>query len=584
MLLTHSLTVPSHPLHRTNSEWKNRKQHTLGVPMSKLGLYYTQEHVAKTRCDVDAVVDLGRQGGEVVLRDNIKDTLGIYHADGSINFDRRCQIIKACMKGKAEVPEGWFNEDLAPGDRMKISGLSPDAQRRKRLSPYVAVSPTVAKIKKALQLARDTGEINWYDEVHPFVPGVSIKNPAADDRTSWKVSMADGLATYTLRTTKRKAVLCPLATGLPAKLLQWHQKYGFVAKSLPQYLNMEVPVLLHLLCRSGYQKKELTESARHGEPFDYTMSTIDDHSELAALVHKTYSTLRLCLWGDNADLSGHSHAAFLWHVVYYPWQWDNTDAAFEITKPNLHLLCRAGAGREHITRCIERVTEDFLVMQGVGMPVNRTMATLILKYCLGDEHFLSPAAGLTGSGNADTSYASITSAATRREFKEWSLSFFCWHWRPAEIVSQVRKSGWTTLDIDKLNRVQLCDLLQAMECDSVDVVVARGELRANTGGYNQDHLKKVAKRMLQGACAVPGWCSADPDALEDSPMLMGMRFVRDGMHSSAMNIAHCIAVIKLLEGSVVAKLIEEECRKLGCGEGTMMRCCDWRLEEDRRPP
>ena len=319
MLLTHSLTVPSHPLHRTNSEWKNRKQHTLGVPMSKLGLYYTQEHVAKTRCDVDAVVDLGRQGGEVVLRDNIKDTLGIYHADGSINFDRRCQIIKACMKGKAEVPEGWFNEDLAPGGRMNISGLSPDAQRRKGLSPYVAVSPTVAKIKKALQLARDTGEINWYDEVHPFVPGVSIKNPAVDDRTSWKVSMADGLATYTLRTTKRKAVLCPLATGLPAKLLQWHQKYGFVAKSLPQYLDMEVPVLLHLLCRSGYQKKELTESARHGEPFDYTMSTIDDHSELAALVHKTYSTLRLCLWGDNADLSGHSHAAFLWHVVYYPW-------------------------------------------------------------------------------------------------------------------------------------------------------------------------------------------------------------------------------------------------------------------------
>ena len=142
-------------------------------------------------------------------------------------------------------------------------------------------------------------------------------------------------------------------------------------------------------------------------------------------------------------------------------------------------------------------------MEGLEVLVNGVSARVCLKYCLGDEHFLAPAAGLTGSGNAETSYASITSAATRSDFKQWTRSFFCWHWRPAEIVAHVQKSGLSALDIDKLDRGELCDLLKAMECPT-DYTAARHHTKAD-GGCNVDELRRAAKHVMRGACAV---CSA----------------------------------------------------------------------------
>ena len=60
-------------------------------------------------------------------------------------------------------------------------------------------------------------------------------------------------------------------------------------------------------------------------------------------------------------------------------------------------------------------------------------------------------------------------------------------------------------------------------------------------------------------------------------MLKEMRYARDGMHSSAHCIALCVTVVKQLEGSVVADLIDGEMGMINCGVGTMMRCCDWRM-------
>ena len=83
-------------------------------------------------------------------------------------------------------------------------------------------------------------------------------------------------------------------------------------------MEMEVPVLVGLLRRTGYVDGHKEGAEGRAEPFDFTQSTDDDRDDLATLVHKTHSTLNICLWGDNADLGPHSHAAFLWHVVYYP--------------------------------------------------------------------------------------------------------------------------------------------------------------------------------------------------------------------------------------------------------------------------
>jgi len=105
----------------------------------------------------------------------------------------------------------------------------------------------------------------------------------------------------------------------------------------------------------------------------------------------------------------------------------------------------------------------------------------------------------------------------------------------------VQKSGLSALDIDKLDRGELCDLLEAMGCPT-DYTAARHHTKTD-GGCNVDELRRAAKHMMRGACAVPGWCSADADAFTDSPMLNRMSFVRDSMHSSSSNSAHCALVI-----------------------------------------
>jgi hypothetical protein len=535
--------------------------------MQMLGLYYT---VASGK-DVNALVDLSKDAsGKVALRGEIRDVLGINLRNKSINFNTRGQVIKDCLRQHAVhagVPSGWWNEDLSQEEGAGKKGYRGKAtlgQRRKRTSRHVAVSPPLSKLKQEMQKVRDDRGGEFNGEKFPFDPPISIKNPAVGDRTRWHVAVNEGTAEYTLRTSQRKAVLCSIVTGLPTKLLAWHQQYGFVAKALAEYQAMARAVLVGLLQRTGY-----VEAA----------SIPDDHQELAELVHKKYTTLNICLWGDNADLASRSHAAFLWHIVYYPWQWENEDAFGAITEqPCLLLLCEAGAGRADITRCIERVTEDFLAMEGKEVPVNRTSVRIRLKYLLGDEHFLAPGIGVNGSGNADTSYASVTSAAQRRDFKAWVRSFFCQHWRPAEIVSHVQKSGYSHLNIGELKRPALCDLLDAMGGDEeIDLQKARDGLTKSQGGCNQDDLQRAATVKMQGACAVPGWSTANPNALIESDMLKEMRAARDAMHSCGHNIKHCLMVVKRLEGTEVAASIEKEMKAVGCGEGTMIRCCDYRM-------
>jgi hypothetical protein len=129
-------------------------------------------------------------------------------------------------------------------------------------------------------------------------------------------------------------------------------------------------------------------------------------------------------------------------------------------------------------------------------------------------------------------------------------------------VAHVQKSGLSALDIDKLDRGELCDLLEAMGCPT-DYTAARHHTKTD-GGCNVDELRRAAKHMVRGACAVPGWCSADADAFTDSPMLNQMSFVRDSMHSSSSNSEHCALVVMQLEGEVVAAQIRANMAKIGC--------------------
>ena len=291
--------------------------------MQKLGLYYKDSYInsragRELGLESGTVVDLKKKAGRVRLLDHIDDRLGICIVGGGINIDTRQQVIKDCIFADSRVPEGFWNEKLPEEERGGKRGLASDRQRRQKINRQIASSPTDAKLKKCMEEVRKSGVVEWNGEEHTFVPPISINNPAKGDRTSWKVDVVDGVCHYILRTSKRKAVLCPLVTGMPVKLAAWHDKYGFVSKTLGQYMEMEVPVLVGLLRRTGYVDGHKEGAEGRAEPFDFTQSTDDDRDDLATLVHKTYSTLNICLWGDNADLGPHSHAAFLWHVVYYP--------------------------------------------------------------------------------------------------------------------------------------------------------------------------------------------------------------------------------------------------------------------------
>ena len=82
---------------------------------------------------------------------------------------------------------------------------------------------------------------------------------------------------------------------------------------------------------------------------------------------------------------------------------------------------------------------------------------------------------------------------------------------------------------------------------------------------------------MQGACATPGWCVSNPDCLRETFTFERMRYARDGMHSSAHNIEHCCRFIQSKETEEVATEIKQNMLRIGCGEGSMMRCCDWRM-------
>ena len=83
--------------------------------------------------------------------------------------------------------------------------------------------------------------------------------------------------------------------------------------------------------------------------------------------------------------------------------------------------------------------------------------------------------------------------------------------------------------------------------------------------------------MLKGVCAETGWCTSNPDALRDTDMLKHMVAARDGMHSSAHNAEHCTKGVLANESGGVAKSVRENMRAIGAAEGSMMRCCDWRM-------
>ena len=553
-------------------------QSTLKIPLQQLGLF----NINGSDDIISTAVQLKRQARGQPL--TVGDRLSITTADGGINFTNRGQIVRESIELDANCPpRKWFNDYLSKKERKATSGVAPDANRREMKKVKVqgkgvvtiAASPSPEKLQKRMQRVRDEGGIERDGDTYSWVNPQSIANPLCSTKQRLvAVVPPSGDVEYRAVEVQQRAVLCPVSTGIPVKLAGWHRRYGFLAKTIRQYKAMQVAELVALLRKTGYGMGHMEHSDRRGGAFDFTQSGEEDREELAQHVHDAHTTIHLCLWGDNADLAGHDHAAFLWHVVYYEWQWESKEA-FQLERPNLHMIARSGADRQSITQCIARLTEDFLLLEGVDVPVGRTFARVRVKYCLGDEHFLAPAAGLIGSGHAATSYSSITSTACRGAFKDWSRSFFSRHWTPADIVDRVRETGWVQLNLDELRKEELVALLRVMHSDAIDY--DRIDSDPRSGGYTVGELRSVAKAAMQGACATPGWCVSNPDCLRETFTFERMRYARDGMHSSAHNIEHCCRFIQSKETEEVATEIKQNMLRIGCGEGSMMRCCDWRM-------
>ena len=159
--------------------------------MQKLGLYYADDYVAEQnllsgqKLEADAIVDLGVEDGVMLLSGKIKDRLGIFKGDGSINFAGRTQIIKDSLWGGNRVPDGWWNEALTPEQRTNIRGVAPAAQRKKQLNKRVALVPPVERLQKRFKKARESGVISHNGEEHRWTQAISINNPALKDRASW---------------------------------------------------------------------------------------------------------------------------------------------------------------------------------------------------------------------------------------------------------------------------------------------------------------------------------------------------------------------------------------------------------------
>ena len=116
-------------MRRMKGEWKNRKQHSLGMPMQKLGLYYKDSHINSSAgrelgLEPGAVVDLKKKAGRVILLDHIGDRLGICIGGGGINIDTRQQVIKDCIFADSTGARGLLERGLTRGGAWRKEWLS----------------------------------------------------------------------------------------------------------------------------------------------------------------------------------------------------------------------------------------------------------------------------------------------------------------------------------------------------------------------------------------------------------------------------------------------------------------------------
>jgi hypothetical protein len=326
--------------------WRDGKQSAFkskfGISLGHVGLHNLDNS--------DAPISIAEQKRLAVP--TVGDSLDLTCGEGvekGICFDNRGQIFRDSMElGALSPPKAWFNDYDQQSGTQGRSGTNKrraivQVKEKGKGVVTITASPTAAVLKQQFQKVKDDGYLVRDNVKYNWVNGLSIASPLCrvKQRKVAVIPSDGGEVVYKEVEVLQQAVLNPLSTTIAAKLADWHRKYGFQAKSLAMYREMQVGELVELLLETNYCVGHKVDSPRRGEKFDFTESVEEDRNELAGLVYREYSTLSLCLWGDNADLASHDHAAFLWHVVFYDWQWENAGAFNIVERPNLHMTTRS---------------------------------------------------------------------------------------------------------------------------------------------------------------------------------------------------------------------------------------------------